>query len=243
MDFSDFEEVAQKAWGEIPEHFKAGVDGLHVSRESPTHPDMPEVYTLGACVTEAWPSDWQGPETVRSLVVLYHGAFAASAASDPMFDWRAEVWETLTHELRHHLESLAGDDALEGVDYAMDEGFRREAGEDFDPLYYQAGDDLGGGLFRIEDQFFLERILPLSHGGEVEFEWRGEVVCASIPTDRADVHFLWVNGVRAEPGGLELVLVRRRGWWETLRRAFSGWTPTVGFGEVSARPSDSDSRP
>lgn len=32
------------------------------------------------------------------------------------FDWEGEIWETLLHELRHHLEFLAGRDDLVAED-------------------------------------------------------------------------------------------------------------------------------
>jgi hypothetical protein len=236
VTFDEFDAAAHRAWDEIPEHFKEGIDGLHVSAEAPTHPDMPEIYTFGECLTEAWPSDWQGPDTTRSLVVLYHGSFAASAAEGRDLDWDAEIWETLTHELRHHLESLAGEGGLEGVDYAMDEGFKRAAGEDFDPLYYQAGDHLGEGLYRVEDQFFLERVEAMEWSGEVRFEWDGVAMKVQVPGDRADVHYFWLDGIDAGPGGIELVMVRKRGWLETLREALTGWRPTLDVGDLVAVP-------
>ena len=90
-------------------------------------PSLPDVYTLGECVTESYPSDFGGPETTRSVVVLYYGSFFRVSRQDDAFDWEVELWETLTHELQHHLESLAADDSLIDMDYAADENYRRES--------------------------------------------------------------------------------------------------------------------
>ena len=50
-------------------------------------------------------------------------------------------------ELGHHLESLASEDQLEDVDYAVDEDFKRAEGQSFDPWYFQRGDPEGPAAF------------------------------------------------------------------------------------------------
>jgi hypothetical protein len=60
-------------------------------------------------------------------VALYYGSFVAVGDGDPSFDWEDEAWETLTHELRHHVESLAGDASLIAQDEREALGF--EPGE------------------------------------------------------------------------------------------------------------------
>lgn len=97
MKFAEFERRARKAFEEIPEQFKEGIDGLEVSRETVSHPTLPEVYTLGQCVTEEHVSDFGGPETTRSIIVLYWGSFRELAELHAQFDWDKETWETLTH--------------------------------------------------------------------------------------------------------------------------------------------------
>ena len=124
MTFEEFERQAREAWEDIPLAYKEGVDGLTVRRAAPAHPDHADVFTLGECLTEEHASDFGSAETTRSIIALYWGSFQALARKNPEFDWDGEIWETLTHELRHHLESLAGDDALEDVDRAADETFR-----------------------------------------------------------------------------------------------------------------------
>jgi hypothetical protein len=216
------------------------VDGLVVSRKSVAHPTLPDIYTMGECVTEDYATDWSGPDTTRSVVVLYWGSFKNLAVLDADFDWEEELWETLTHELRHHLESLARSDALEGVDYAMDQLFNRNEGLDFDPWYYQQGDDLTGGVFRVERSWYLEQawqVEDFEAASFVAFDWRGASYRIPRPEELGDVHYVWVEGVEVGEDTLELVLVRRRSWWEDAKRLLGTYRPRVLESEARAEPS------
>lgn len=220
-----FEELAFAHWERIPAEYKQGIDGVRVLRRAMPHDELPDIYTLGECVTEAYPSDYGGPDTIRSAVVLYWGSFAALADQDRDFDWEAELWETLTHELRHHLESLASEDALEDVDYAADENFKRFEDEPFDPLFYRAGEPVppdlaprmhasGAGApshvargaiplatWRIEGEWFIELEYPTGRppAGEVELEWLGARHAFRLPALDADVTFALLSGGFAPP--------------------------------------------
>ena len=230
MDLREFERRAREAYDEIPVDFKEGIDGLSVSRDAPAHPTLPEVFTLGHCVTEEHLSEYGSPETTRSTIVLYWGSFRELSTRDPDFDWEAELWETLTHEVRHHLESLAGDDALERVDYAADELFNRQEGLEFDPWYYQRGDDLGGGVFVVEGRQYLEQLWDERDFGRaesIEFGWRGATYRLARPAELGDVHFVWVLGDDFEADPLELVLARKRSSWESLKRLARPAPPVV----------------
>ncbi len=236
MKFAAFERAARRAFEEIPHEYLEGIDGLTVSREAPAHPTLPGIYTLGECLTEEHLSDYGSPETTRSVIALYWGSFRALSRRNPDFDWEGEIWETLTHELRHHLESLAGDDALEGVDYAADESFKRHEGEPFDPWYYQHGEDLGGGVFEVEGEYYVEQVWrapDFEAAGHLELSWRGERYRLSRPAELGDVHFVWVEGLDAP---VELVLVRRRGWWEDARRLLGASRPVVLESQGTAEP-------
>lgn len=240
MKYRQFERAAREALESIPEEYTEGVDGLVVRREAVPHPTLPDIYTMGECVTEDYASDWGGPDTTRSVVVLYWGSFRSLATRDPEFDWEEELWETLTHELRHHLESLARSDDLEGVDYAMDHLFNRNEGRDFDPWYYQRGDDLGGGVYRVERSWYLElpwRAEDFDGVASLEFTWRGTSYHIPRPATLGDIHFVWVEGVESGEDTLELVLVRRRSWWEDARRLLGTYRPRVIESEATAEPS------
>lgn len=53
MRFEEFERRAWRLWQEIPQEYREGVDGLVVERDALPHPTLPEIYTLGECMTEA----------------------------------------------------------------------------------------------------------------------------------------------------------------------------------------------
>ena len=221
MEFGDFERHARRAFEEIPDAYREGVDGLTVSRDARTHPELPGVYTLGECLTEEHLSGFGGPETTRSSIRLYWGSFRALSEESPEFDWGEEIWETLTHELRHHLESLAGDDALEGVDYAVDETFNRFEGRPFDPWYYQQGEELGHGIYRVEHNWYLERLWSEAEFAKdpwLRFVWTGRDYLMARPAEMGDIHFVHVRGLDLGDDTLELVIVRRRTWWQDVKR-------------------------
>jgi hypothetical protein len=224
MTFDDFRAEASSVWEEIPEDYRSGVDGLVIERKSQSHPTLDDIYTLGECLTESYPSEWGGPDTTRSVLVLYYGSFRALSGLDPEFDWRYEIWETITHELRHHLESLAAEDALEDVDYAMDENFKRLRGDPFDPFFYRAGEPIAPGTYRAEREVFIEIEIDGTPDAEIEFDWHGRRHLAPAPPVPGDVTFVQiVDGLEDPPDEdileLCLVLVRRAG----LLRGFTRW--------------------
>lgn len=220
MKYATFQQVARAAFEAIPDPYRQGIDGLVVSREALPHPELPDIWTLGLCDTESYPSDWVGPDTTRSVVVLYYGSFRSLARLDPDFDWEAEIHETIEHEVRHHLESLAGRDELGDVDYAMDESFKRFEGLDWDPWFYQKGDQVEPGVFAVEDQTFVELELRgevFERLSAVEFEWQGQRFAFARPNELGDVHFVRVEGIDDESTSFEVVLVRTRAWWAQAR--------------------------
>jgi hypothetical protein len=225
VKFAEFERRAREAFEEIPDSFKEGIDGLEVSRESIPHPTLPDVFTLGQCLTEEHFSEYAGPETTRSFIVLYWGSFKNLADLDDEFDWDGEIWETLTHELRHHLESLAREDALEDVDVAADELFNRQEGLEFDPWYYQKGERDDSGVYVVEGNHYLEqswRARDFDRATSVDFDWRGTSYRIPRPEELGDIHFVWIAGPDFQDERLELVLVRKRTWAESLKRVAAG---------------------
>ncbi len=235
MTFDGFSRVAQEAFQRIPEAYREGIEGVTTVEAVETHPDLPGVVTLGECLTQAYNSDWQGPETTRSRVVLYYGSFRQMAQDDPDFDWEGEIRETLTHELQHHLESLADEDALEAMDYAMDEAFKREGNEPFDPLYFQSGELVGEGMYRVDEEVYIERVLTdaqFDHLEEIDFTWEGRAFRIPRPEALGDVHFVVVEGT--DPY-IQVVLVRRVSWSRRIRRALRSETPIVLESSAEAR--------
>ena len=65
-----------------------------------------------------------------SLVLLYYGSFAEALDGASAEEWEEEIEETVIHELRHHVESLAGVDYLAREEEM--ELFQDDDGEDED---------------------------------------------------------------------------------------------------------------
>jgi hypothetical protein len=230
MNFRQFERRAREMFDSIPGEYRAGVEYVSVSEEAVAHPEFPDVYTMGECLTGHYDLGYEMPETYRSGVHLYHGSFARLAELDEDFDWEGELWETLVHEIRHHRESLAGEDALEDFDYAADENFKRRDGQPFDPLFYRSGEPAGPGRWAVDHDVFIERVLSAAEFGAAEaFTVELDGTSATVPRPDAlgDVHFVYLEDVEAARGDVALVLVRRRGAWEALKAAFSPRAPEV----------------
>lgn len=233
MDFHAFEARANRLYAEVPDQFLEGIDGLEVSRRTEPHPTLPDIYTLGECVTEQYPSEFGGAGDVRSIVVLYYGSFLALSRLDEEFDWEAELYETLTHEVRHHLESLATEDELEEIDFAEDQNFRRREGERFDPFFYRSGRRTGEREWEVGGDFFLEVPVDRRSPGRITIVRGSERVEVDRPEPLGDVYFLTVESW-SEAGEVIAVLLPRRGWRHWLRAMVSRRPLQVLEGSVEA---------
>lgn len=207
MRFADFEALVRRLEAEVPPQFLDGVVGIEVSRKVLPHPTRAEIYTLGECI----PVPAEGEDAgagIQSRVVLYHGSFRALAHLQDDFDWRAEVWETLTHELRHHLEWRARTPDLEAFDWAAEQNFARLDGDPFDPVFHLSAEPVVKGVYRLDDDYFLDqpvREVP----AEVRFAWHGSSYRFPAPEGTTLPAFLTVTGVLEPPPG-ELIVVLRR---------------------------------
>ena len=112
MSFEEFQRLIEQMVAEIPPEFMEGLQGVHVIEEVKEEEGYDDVVRMGEYL-DPGPADFLGAgEGLGRHVAIYYGSFATIAADDPAFDWEEEAWETLTHELRHHVESLAGEDFL-----------------------------------------------------------------------------------------------------------------------------------
>jgi hypothetical protein len=172
------------------------------------------VYTLGECIPLHG-----GDDETQSRVVLYYGSFRALAqSSGGDFSWHDEAWETLTHELRHHLEWRANADRLEDYDWAAEQNFARHDGESFDPVFHLSGDPIAPGVFRVDDDVFLDRPMR-RRPARLEVPWRGLTYTVEVPALSLPL-FLTVDGVRdSPPGELVAVLRHRPRLRDLVRRA------------------------
>ena len=113
MDYEAFVELVTRLWDEIPDEFKRDLQGVHVLPQLKKDPSgLPGVVRLGEYTDPGPPSVFASGVSLGRHIALYYGSFAEIARHKPGFDWEAEVWSTLLHELRHHVESLAWRDDL-----------------------------------------------------------------------------------------------------------------------------------
>jgi hypothetical protein len=207
MRLSDFETMVRRLCTEVPADFFEGIAEVVVSPRTVPHPDREDIFTLGEC--DPLPVEvGSGVEGLQSRIVLYHGSFAALAGLQDGFDWRHETWETLTHELRHHLEWRARAPDLENFDWAVEHNFARQEGEPFDQTFFLSGEVEPSGNYRVEDDVFIDQIVH-SMPASVTFSWLGQSYRALTPEGAQLPCFLTVEGVADPPEG-DLILVLRR---------------------------------
>ncbi|MFZ5624280.1 MAG: metallopeptidase family protein [Gemmatimonadota bacterium] len=205
MRLSDFESLVRRLSGEVPPEFFEGVAEVVVSPKTVPHPTRGEIYTLGECIP--LPAQGGAADEVQSRIVLYHGSFQALARLSDDFDWREEAWQTLTHELRHHLEWRARREELEAFDRAAEENFARHAGEPFDPLFFLDGDAPVEGVYQVDDDYFLDHVVR-HPPPDIVFTWHGRQYRVAPPEGMTLPAYLMVEGVEEPPPG-DLVLVYR----------------------------------
>ena len=227
MRLSDFETLVRALSSEVPPEFLDGIAEVGVSPRTVPHPDREGIWTLGECVPIA--GDDGDPRHLQSRVVLYHGSFQALARGTDGFDWREEAWETLTHEIRHHVEWKARAPDLEAFDRAAEENYARQDGDRFDPAFYHDGVRLPDASWQVEDDVFVERVVA-APPASLRVRWRGEDYEVRVPGEATLPAYLVLHGAKdPPPGDLVLVLQKRTGWLELFRK------PTVFHAEVEVR--------
>lgn len=207
MRYADFESMVRKMAAELPREYFEGVAAVDVSEKAVPHPTRAEIYTLGECIPiPTGPEPGEGG--VQSRIILYYGSFKSLSRIESGFDWRAEAWETLTHELKHHLEWRARRDDLERFDWASEQNFARQDFEPFDPLFYLEGESEAPGWYQVDDDR-LHELLVRAVPAEVTLEWHGVAYRIEIPAHVTLPAFLTIEGVENPPPG-ELILVLRK---------------------------------
>ncbi len=203
MTLEDFRGLVARLVREIPDEFYDGIIEVTVSPRTSPHPTRGDIWTLGECI----PVSGEAPGEVQSRIVLYHGSFAALASVTDGFDWVGEARETLQHELRHHIEWRARRDELEAYDRAAEENFARHDGEEFDPLFFLEGEQVAPGIYKVEEDWFLDRVVS-QLPGTVEVEWHGRRYDVALPEAGLPA-FVTLEELLDPPAG-EVTLVFRR---------------------------------
>ena len=225
MTFEDFRALVGRLQHDIPAQFESGVADVEISPKTVPDPVHRDVYTLGECM----PLTWTGDGTdLHSRIVLFYGSFRALARRRPDFDWRAEAWDTLTHELRHHLEFRAHVDALEAYDWAGEQNFARHEGKQFDPDFYRSGERIAEGVFKVDDDVFLE-----AAGGAGDFSWHGKRYRAALDAV-ARPAFLTLHGLADAPHGDAVLVLRKQASLPDLWRRTAVTQTTVEVQPIDA---------
>ncbi|MBM7866059.1 hypothetical protein GTO89_06125 [Heliobacterium gestii] len=116
FDIDRFADLAERMIAEIPEKFLLRLNGgIHIQPD--TIQDDEGFFILGECFFDEFLGHW---------INIYHGSFAGCFAEEPAEVWEDELYETILHELRHHLEDLAGADDLLREEMAELEAWRAE---------------------------------------------------------------------------------------------------------------------
>ena len=224
----DFEAMVRGMTQELPPGFLDGIADIVVTTKTVPHPVRRDVFTLGECIPHDFGAPGDDSPGLRSSIELHYGSFAALAKTDRAFDWRHEAWETLTHEVRHHLEWRARVPELEALDEAAEANYARHDREPFAALFHLDGERLAPGITKVEDDVFLDVVLDArgwkrAAGTALAFGWHGGTYEVRLPDRLPDVLFLSVGGVSPAPAGDLVVVVRRRpGARDLLRRAVVG---------------------
>lgn len=130
VTYRQFREAVEAMLDEIPEGFLQELQGVHALEDARPEPGYDDVWRMGEYL-DPGPDDFlHGEGGLGRHIALYYGSFARIADGDPEFDWDAEIWDTLTHELQHHVESLAGDGRLIEWDLLEARNFPRAEDDD-----------------------------------------------------------------------------------------------------------------
>ena len=125
MTYNEFRTTAEEIVAEIPDEFLRGLQGVHILEDERLEENYVDVWRMGEYL-DPGPEEFLGSgEGLGRHIALYYGSFIRVADGDPEFDWEEELWETITHELRHHVESLAGDVTLIEEDLMSAQEFPR----------------------------------------------------------------------------------------------------------------------
>jgi hypothetical protein len=235
LKFADFRTMVEHLAQDVPQEFRDGIVAIDVSPKAVPDPVRGGVYTLGECI----PLEWSGNgANLQSRIVLYHGSFAAVARSHAgASEWRHEAWDTLAHELRHHLEWRADVDALEAYDWAAEQNFARGEGQVFDPVFYRSGERIAAGIHKVDDDVFIEqesRDVGRGTGEGLAVTWHGRSYRVPMPPGAQPPLFLSLEGLLTPPAGDVILVVPRRPSLLTLWRRQSVTSQVVAVEPINA---------
>jgi hypothetical protein len=90
---------------------------------------------------------------------------------------------------------------LEAYDGAAEQNFARHEGKTFDPVFYRSGERIAEGVFKVDDDVFLE--------GSGDFSWHGKRYRAPVAGVKPPA-FLTLHGLSDAPHGDAVLVLRKR---------------------------------
>ena len=103
LTLREFQDVTQALVERLPEYLSTNLNGGITVQPQLCSDTRTDRVTLGEYIED--------PVMGRSIV-LYYGSFRDLFRNDSLSVWSREIEETVLHELRHHVEALAGLDDL-----------------------------------------------------------------------------------------------------------------------------------
>lgn len=101
LTIDQFTDLADAIMGEIPGKFLKGLNG-GVNIAETTRKDG-EYFIMGEYILD---------DILGSTIMIYYGSFVRLLGESGRDAWEEELRETILHELRHHVEIMAGVDYL-----------------------------------------------------------------------------------------------------------------------------------
>ncbi len=124
MTYEQFENRLREFVEIIPEHYYKNLQGVHCFPQKKGDPNDRSLVRMGEYLDPGFEGFMDSRVHIGRHINIYYGSFVAVAQYNPSFDWDEQLWETLTHELQHHLESQANDQSLIEWDRQQLERFR-----------------------------------------------------------------------------------------------------------------------
>ena len=101
MDLKTFTHLASELAAKVPERLLRDLNG-GISVQPVAKPDG-KYWLMGEYIEDL---------VLGNVILIYYGSFREVLGDAPRAEWEDELEETIVHELRHHVESLAGVDDL-----------------------------------------------------------------------------------------------------------------------------------
>ena len=112
MDLKAFTRLASELAEKLPQRLLRDLNG-GISVQAAAKPDG-KYWLMGEYIEDL---------VLGNVIFIYYGSFREVLGDAPRAEWEDELEETIVHELRHHVESLAGVDYLareEEMEYLQD---------------------------------------------------------------------------------------------------------------------------